>query len=575
MLGRLGSSQPKSVAKALRAAGHGRAVIVTTVLMVLASLVEVVGVASIAPFVAFVATGTINNQMLQALVGFFSWTSPLVVLGAFSFLAVLVASLLQLVTNFAIVRVTYRMGETLSGRMFEVLVNRPLGNFVSENSSEALTGVLRDVNFAVSGVLVPALATAARLMSMFAILVLLVIIDPMAAGLAGVIALGSYIVAFRLLAPRIAAQGRRSHASRTRMFQLAMETFEAIREVKAFAAERFFVDRFASLARRAAGADAASQMMRQLPRYVIELFSFGAMILIVILLVATSRDGNNVWPLLAIYALAAWRLLPAAQALFDYVTAIRHYWPCLDRIEQVLASEPDESPADVAARHAAGSPVPRIAPPPRPAGTPAIALEGVGFAYDSGTRTVVEACNLTVAHGEKVAIVGRSGAGKTTLLGLCLGLLEPSVGTVRLYGLPPRAALAGGRVAYVAQHPALLDDTVRRNVAFGAPDELIDEARVRSALEAVGLVDLAADLDQRIGDRGQGLSGGERQRLALARALYREPELLVLDEFTSALDAATERELLDTIARILGNKSALIVTHCSEVLAVCDRVVEL
>jgi ABC-type multidrug transport system fused ATPase/permease subunit len=203
----------------------------------------------------------------------------------------------------------------------------------------------------------------------------------------------------------------------------------------------------------------------------------------------------------------------------------------------------------------------------------------VTFAYAGALKPVLDRFELTVEVGDVVAITGRSGAGKSTLLALALGLLEPTSGEVLVGGRPAAAALCRRRIAYVPQHPALQDDSVRRNVAFSLDDPAIDEARVERAVAAVGLgpvvAALPSGLDSRIGERGQGLSGGQRQRLALARALYLEPELLVLDEFTSALDAATEREILDTLVPLLRGRTALIVTHRTEVLRLCSRVVEL
>jgi ABC-type multidrug transport system fused ATPase/permease subunit len=550
--------------------------VIAICLMLTSSLAEIVGVVSVAPFIGYAATGVIANASVRALVASVPNVNPLVTLGTFSFVALLVSNILLAATTFAIMRLTRQVGETLSSRIFENLIRRPYSAFLASNSSEQLTGLLRNVDSAVGNVLLPLLATVSRVLSLLAILVLLVFINPAVAILAFAIAGLSYVGAFRLLAPRIAVHGTRSYKQRTRMYQLAAEAFEAIREVKAFAGEAYFASRFARMSHVSAEADAVSQMMRQLPRYLIETVAFGGMIAVVIVLAWTLDDPKAVWPLLALYAVAAWRLLPAAQQIFANVTSIRHHWPAL---ESVNASLGPGAVATDGLRKKSPPPhveVPETAAPER-AG--AVAFRHVTFAYAGALKPVLDRFELTVEVGDVVAITGRSGAGKSTLLALALGLLEPTSGEVLVGGRPAAAALCRRRIAYVPQHPALQDDSVRRNVAFSLDDRAIDEARVERAVAAVGLgpvvAALPSGLDSRIGERGQGLSGGQRQRLALARALYLEPELLVLDEFTSALDAATEREILDTLVPLLRGRTALIVTHRTEVLRLCSRVVEL
>lgn len=541
-------------------------------LMLVSSLAEVVGVVSVAPFVGYAATGEVANGTLRALLAHVPHASPLIVLGTFSFAALLMSNALLAWTAFATMRLTWRLGETLSSRIFESQIRRPYAAFLASNSSEQLTGLLQNVTSAVANVVLPLLATVSRALSLLAILALLVLVNPAIALLAFAIAGLSYVAAFRLLAPRIAAHGTRSYEQRRRMFQLASEAFEAIREVKSFAGEPYFSHRFAQMARVSAEADSVSQIMRQLPRYVIETVAFGGMIVVVVALTWTLDAPKTVLPLLALYAVAAWRLLPTAQQIFSNVTSIRHHWPALVSVNASL-EQPDRRPLPVADTNPAdGS---------EAAGAPAgaVTFQQVTFTYAGAAKPVLDGFDLAIAAGEVVGITGRSGAGKSTLLALGLGLLLPTTGAVLVGGRPAAEALSARRIAYVPQHPAFQDDSVRRNVAFAVEDAAIDEPRVQRCLDAVGLGPVVAALpgrlDARIGERGHNLSGGQRQRLALARALYIEPELLVLDEFTSALDAATEREILDTLVALLRGRTALIVTHRTEVLGVCSRVVEL
>lgn len=573
MLRRLVTRRLGPVGVVLSEIGGGRALPGITALMVAAALAEIVGVASVAPFIGIVAGGTTSNPFVRSLLDTFAGLEPVVVLGLVSFVALAISNLLQAATSYAILRFTWSAGEVLSSRIFDSLLARPYADLMRANSSEALTSLLQDVTSAVGNVLIPILGTIARSVAALAVLGLLLVVNWKIALLATAIAAGSYALVFRLLGPAIMKHGKRYYAERRQMYQLATEVFTAIPEVKVFSGERYFAERFTGLAKSAAEADARSQMMRQIPRYAIETVAFGGMIAIVIVLVAVVADPRDIWPLLAIYAVAAWRMLPAAQQIFSNIASIRQHGPALDSLNRSLA---ETGPAHALPDVAGPPTLVAVSPPERGLG---VEMTNVAFAYDDAAAPVLADFSLTVAAGETVGITGRSGAGKSTLLALGLGLLEPQSGTVLLGGRPAREAILARRIAYVPQHPSFLDDSLRRNVAFGVADGRIDDARVRASLAAAGLEALLASLPQgiatTIGERGGNLSGGQRQRVALARALYLDPGLVVLDEFTSALDAATERELLDTLPAMLRGRTTLIVTHRTEVLDVCDRVIEL
>jgi ABC-type multidrug transport system fused ATPase/permease subunit len=187
--------------------------------------------------------------------------------------------------------------------------------------------------------------------------------------------------------------------------------------------------------------------------------------------------------------------------------------------------------------------------------------------------------SVTVRRGESVAIVGATGAGKTTLVDILIGLLEPTQGSVRVDGTSIAEHLGGWHqnIGYVPQMPFLLDDTLRRNVALGVADPEIDDEAVSRALTVARLQDLTARLplgvETLLGERGIRLSGGERQRISIARALYRDPALVIFDEATSSLDPGTERDVAEALDAVRGGRTVIVIAHRQTTVERCDRVV--
>jgi ATP-binding cassette subfamily C protein len=210
-----------------------------------------------------------------------------------------------------------------------------------------------------------------------------------------------------------------------------------------------------------------------------------------------------------------------------------------------------------------------------------LACEDVSFAYDGGPPLALDRISFTINRGESIGIVGPTGAGKSTLVDVLLGLLPPTSGRVLIDGEPleGRERAWQRQIGYVSQNIYLLDDTLRRNIAFGIPDGAIDEARLHAAMTQARLDEVVAGLPSRletvVGENGVLLSGGQRQRVAIARALYHDPAVLFFDEATAALDAQTEREVADAIANVHGTRTVIAIAHRISTVRHCDRLIYL
>ncbi|MBI5544454.1 MAG: ABC transporter ATP-binding protein [Deltaproteobacteria bacterium] len=288
-------------------------------------------------------------------------------------------------------------------------------------------------------------------------------------------------------------------------------------------------------------------------------------LLLVVLVLTLQEAGAETLSLLGLYGYAGFRLVPSGNRITRALGCFRTGVPFVRDLHEDLAQLPPLPPG----------------PPASPIGFAGeLVLDCVSFEYEPG-RPVLQEVALTIRRGESIGLVGPTGSGKTTLADLLLGLLAPTAGRVLADGRDVRENLRSWQqaVGYVPQEPHLLDDTVRCNVAFALDPAQIDDDRVRRALRLAQLEEVLAGLpdglETRLGERGVRLSGGQRQRIAIARALYRDPAVLVFDEATSALDLETERELTEAIEPLMGERTIIVVAHRPSTVRRCSRLVVL
>ncbi|MEQ1716716.1 MAG: ABC transporter ATP-binding protein, partial [Hyphomicrobium sp.] len=370
--------------------------------------------------------------------------------------------------------------------------------------------------------------------------------------------------AYRRYQSRVASWGEDVQRLSKEGMIRARDALEGIKEVRVGGLERYFCERFdatrSALSERLIGqAD-----LQQAPRLALE----GAFIAIILSLVAVlSLRGNHkeVLPLIGLYAYAGFRLLPTVSRIWAAMNAIR------------FSASATRQVFDDVGRLAVGG---EVCDAPRPAleFSGSIKLQDVSFRYPSGQSDALSGIDVEIGRGQLIAIVGSSGSGKSTLVDVLLGLQSPDSGAVLVDGrdIAKYRREWQANIGYVPQSVFILDDTLRRNVAFGVADELIDEVGVRAALEEAQLTQaigaLPEGLEGRLGERGSRLSGGQRQRVGIARALYAGRKVLVLDEAMSALDTLTERELNETLCRLRGSHTIVVITHRLGVLSECDLV---
>lgn len=374
------------------------------------------------------------------------------------------------------------------------------------------------------------------------------------------------VIALLRVTRRLARRaGADEHTLGREMLQTLQHALGAIKEIKALGREDFFYRTYAAQQRARLSVGHLNVTLEALPPLIIETVFVCGALLIAVLLTLSGRGGAAGLPLLGLFAYAGFRIVPMANRITWRLNEIRSravpVQALYDDYRLVTGAgwvEPDS-----------GGPL---------AFTGAIAVRDVSYTYPGAAAPAVCDVTLTIGRGESLGIVGPTGAGKSTLVDLIVGLLPPSAGRITVDGVDLAGHARDWRrhVGYVPQAIVLLDDTLRRNVALGIAERDIDDARVRAALRTAQMEALVAGLpeglDTRVGERGLRLSGGERQRLGIARALYHDPDVLVLDEATAALDTATEAAVADALRALRGAKTVLLIAHRLSTVRACDRI---
>lgn len=423
------------------------------------------------------------------------------------------------------------------------------------NSADMIDTTTRLAGTAYGAIVSALVHIAAEVTVLFAIVCVLLLVSPGITLVASLVLLalgGALVRAMRGYSSQLGARIDELSAASMRQQTQALS---AIDEILVLGRTDHFIRRFSALSKELAGVLARGNFFGALPRITVETMFICGALSVVVGLIVTGVSRERTVSLLGLFAYAGFRIIPSANRILLHVHTARVGRAGLDRIRDDLA--------DIAAAAVADE----SDPDPSWRFADRIELRQVSLRYSAAGRMVLEGVDLAIRCGESVAIVGHTGSGKSSLVRLLTGLLQPVTGSVLVDSVPLRQRLSGWRsqIGYVPQEVHLVDDSLLRNVALGIADEEVDRDRVEASLRRAQLEDVVASLadgwETMVGDRGVRLSGGERQRVGIARALYHDPRVLILDEATSSLDAHTEWEILRELRNDMAGATLIAVTH--------------
>ena len=545
-------------------------------LLFVVGIFETAGVASVLPFMAVLSEpesihrGRILPMLYDGL-GFASSESFMIFLGVATFLMVMVGILAQIYALYAIQHFTNARAYSLSSRLLRGYLRQPYTWFLNRHTSDLGKAVLSEVDAVVNQTFLPAMKMISNFFIAGLIAVLLVIIQPFVALGAAALLLVCYLGIFVTARRWLTHYGKERYVANRERFRIAQEATGGIKDVKLMGLEDTYIDRFQGPARRMSRANTYKGVIGDAPRFLLQGVAFGGMLIVILALLLTGSGGlGGILPMLAVYAFAGLRLLPAMQQVYNQITLLRFNQPVLEGLHEDLM-EIEANEASLAGREQAQTSIHL---------RDRLELRGIEYAYPDTERAALRGLDLEIAANTTVGLVGGTGAGKTTAVDLILGLLATQKGEMRVDGVKlgeDNLRSWQNAIGYVPQQIFLTDDTVAANIAFGQPRARIDMAAVERAARIAELhsfvtEDLPKGYDTLVGERGVRLSGGQRQRIGIARALYNDPDVLIMDEATSALDNLTERAVMDAVHNLGRKKTIILIAHRLSTVQACDKI---
>ena len=551
------------------------------IIVIIMSFFEVVGVASVLPFLGVLANPDLvhTNELLDLLNNFLGLDNVdqfLYFLGISAFVLLILAAIVRSLGLYAVIRFAQMRRHSMGSRLLEYHLRQPYEFFIGRHSGDLAKGILSEVDQVVTGVFQPAATMVAQLFTLIALILLLVIVDPLVALLTGISLGVLYGIIYLIIRIFLTKIGKGQVERNKQRFEATSEVLGGIKLIKLMGRENFYLQRFWNPSYDMSHYISINQVLSLLPKFSIEALAFGAILFLSLFLMYKygGHEANaldQVLPLLGLYAFAGYRLLPAIQAIYSALTQIRFWTPAIESVHSDLC----KIDADLPQLEKKKVEVLNF--------RKKISLESLSYIYPNSEAGGVDDISLDIPFGNSIGIAGTTGSGKTTLADLMLGLLRPSSGSLKVDGIEINDGNLRNwqaNIGYVPQDIFLIDASVEANIAMGIPEKEIDKEQVKKCAQYAAIrsyieKELPMGFNSKVGERGVRLSGGQRQRIGIARALYHNPDFIVFDEATSALDNKTEKEVMDALENLSGHKTLILIAHRLTTLELCDQIVVL
>ena len=459
-----------------------------------------------------------------------------------------------------------------SRRMMINFMERPYEYYLNADTSVIQRSITSDVNN-MYGLILSLLQLVSEGIVFVCLVAVSLVTDVVMSITVAVLLVAALLIIKCVLKPIMRKAGEENQDYYSGLYKWIDQSVMGIKEIKIANKENYFINEYAKCGAGYVNAVQRYNLYNATPRLLIETVAIAGMILYVMISLLQGANVEEIMPQIGLLAVAAMRLIPCANRINNHLTSISYFEPFFMGVSDNLQQEIRDENIDYdEASYQKKIEVEKLTIKEK------IELKDIVYKYPNTEVLIFDHADMEIPIGKSVGIVGTSGAGKTTVVDILLGLLRLQSGEILADGVEVRDHYQSWlkNIGYIPQTIFMIDSTIRKNVAFGYADEDIDDEKVWRALKEAQLDEfvrgLPEGLDTGIGERGIRLSGGQRQRIGIARALFEDPEVLVLDEATSALDNETEAAIMDSINRLHGRKTLIIIAHRLQTIEKCDMV---
>lgn len=538
-------------------------------LIICGAILEVLGVGSAIPFISVITDpkALLKNDLSKSILNYFGAVTNediIFCVGVILVCLFILINITRIIILYCSMKMNVQINTFLASSLFRYYIHQDY-LFHTKNNSATLREKVFSETGRVGGAIKSFLSITNYGLTCLFISIFLLVKSPITSLLIGIVLVITYLIVYFFIKGKIRRYGEqvsRAYYSNSRAIN---ESFNAIKDVKLFSLEDKYVTQIEKGVYDQRFANAASKLWGTLPRYFLEVVVIFLMVGIVFFFIETGRDINALLPTLTLYAFAAHRLMPALQAVFAASTSIKHQQAAFENIW-------DDYCKALSFVNYSGNIRKTISFEKK------ILIRSLHFSYNNHDK-VIENLNLEIHKNQTIGFVGVSGSGKSTIVDLILGFIEPQKGKIVIDGnILNRSEIHYWQqnIGYVPQHIFISDCTIAENIAFGENINNIDFKRMKLAAETAGLHTFIETLPNSynsvVGEHGAQLSGGQRQRIGIARALYRNPEIIVFDEATSALDGITESAVIEAVHKIGHKKTIIMIAHRLTTVKDCDEI---
>ncbi len=541
------------------------------IMMLIVALLDTLGVASIMPFMAVLTNPDVietnflikKSYIIAQDFGIKNSQQFLFFLGLLVFLILIFSLAIKALNTYLLSRFVMMREYSIGKRLVEGYLHQPYSWFLDRHSADLGKTILSEAQNVSRQIIKPIMDLIAFSTVVIALLTLLILVDPNLALISGLTISIVYVLIYWISRNFLNKIGKERLKANQSRFTIISEAFGATKEIKLGNLENTYVQRFKNPALIFAKHQASSQLIILLPRYALEAIAFGGLLLITLYLMVQTGNFSNVVPIISLYTLAGYRILPAMQQIYGNMSLIRFGGPTLDAMHRDFMNLKSNNINNI--NHLLSH-------------NNNIHLNKVYYRYPNSKENTLKGIDIKIPSRSTVGFVGTTGSGKTTTVDLILGLLEAQKGTLEVDGLiinNENRKTWQSSIGYVPQRIFLSDDTVSSNIAFGISPENINLKSVKKAAQIANLhefvmKELPLKYDTAIGENGVRLSGGQRQRIGIARALYHNPDILILDEATSALDNLTEQAVMEAVNKLSHEITIILIAHRLSTVKKCD-----